>query len=125
MSDTRDRRVSIAAPASDARRLAARLTRGGIAAAADDGSSSVEILVVWGVRPEALAPFRARAEVLLAVGAPLAAYFSYGADDAVPPDEPEALFRRLKAIIERTDLAARVDRLAQRIAALESGLADA
>jgi signal transduction histidine kinase len=125
MSDIRERRVMIAAPAFEARRLAARLTRGGIAAAPDDGSSTVEILVISGVEPEALAPYRVRAEVLLAIGSPLAAYFSYGADDAVPPNEPEALFRRLKAIIERTDLAARIDRLTQRIGALESGFADA
>jgi signal transduction histidine kinase len=125
MPVTRDLRVSIAAPASEARRLAARLTRGGIAAAPDDGSSGVEILVVSGIEPDRLAPYRARAEVLLAIGTPLAPFFSFGADEAVPPNEPEALFRRLKAVIERVDVAARIERLAQRIAALEGGLADA
>ncbi|HEY5678292.1 MAG TPA: HAMP domain-containing sensor histidine kinase, partial [Myxococcales bacterium] len=56
---------------------------------------------------------------------PGASYFAAGADDVVVPGEPELLFRRLRAVLERQDLLARMDRLTERVAALEAGLADA
>src|SRR5947209_16826663 len=82
-------RVRIVAEGAEAKRLAGRLTRGGIAAAPDDGTAA-EILVTVGIAPEDLGPYRARAEVLCAVGTPLAPYYAFGADEAVPPQEPEA-----------------------------------
>jgi signal transduction histidine kinase len=117
-------RVRICAPAAEGRRLAARLTRGGIVAALDDGGDA-EVLVTVGMLPGDLAPVRARCQVLCAVGAPAGGYFSAGADEVVVPGEPEILFRRLKLWIERADLHARLDRLTLRAAALEQGLADA
>lgn len=116
-------RVRVAAPAADARRLCMRLSRGGIPAAIDDGESRAELLIV--VKPADLAPFRARAGTLVVLGAPGAKYFAAGADEVVTPGEPEILFRRVRAAIERLDLLARVERLGQRVAALEAGLADA
>ena len=44
-------RVRICAPAAEGRRLAARLTRGGIVAALDDGGDA-EVLVTVGMLPE-------------------------------------------------------------------------
>ena len=117
-------RVRICAPAVDARRLAGRLTRGGIAAALDDGSAA-ELLVTVGLSAEELAPYRARCETLCAVGAPAGAYFAAGADEVVVPGEPEILFRGLKLWIERADLNDRLERLGERVVALEQGLADA
>ena len=117
-------RVRIYAPPTEGRRLAARLTRGGIVSAPDDGSDA-EVLVTVGVAPADLAPLRARCQVLCAVGAPAGGYFAAGADEVVVPGEPEILFRRLKLWIERADLHARLDRVTQRAAALEQGLADA
>jgi signal transduction histidine kinase len=117
-------RVRICAPADEARRLAARLTRGGIAAAVDDGSPA-ELLVTIGLSSEALVPHRARCQTLCAVGAPAGAYFAAGADEVVEPGEPEILFRRLKVWIERADVHDRLERLGERVAALEQGLADA
>jgi len=117
-------RVRICAPSAVARRLAARLTRGGIVAAPDDGSGA-EVLVTVGVGPADLAPARARCQVLCAVGAPAGGYFAAGADEVVVPGEPEILFRRLKIWIERADLHAKLERLTQRAATLEQGLADA
>ena len=117
-------RVRICAPPAEARRLAARLTRGGIVSAPDDGSDA-EILVTVGLAPDALAPMRARCQVLCAVGSPAGGYFGAGADEVVVPGEPEILFRRLKVWIERADLHSRLDRATQRAAALEQGLADA
>jgi signal transduction histidine kinase len=117
-------RVRICAPSAEARRLASRLTRGGIVAAPDDGSAA-EILVTVGVMPADLAPVRARCQVLCAVGAPAGGYFAAGADEVVVPFEPEILFRRLKLWIERADLHSRIERLTQRAAVLEQGLADA
>ncbi|HVI23792.1 MAG TPA: hypothetical protein VM691_09925, partial [Myxococcales bacterium] len=76
-------RVRIVAPGGEAKRLAGRLTRGGIAAAPDDGVGAAEILVTAGIAPEDLAPYRARAQVLCAVGTPLAPYYAFGADEAV------------------------------------------
>src|SRR5205814_4082612 len=108
----------------EARRLAARLTRGGIGAALDDGSPA-ELLVTIGLSSEELAPHRARCQVLCAVGAPAGGYFAAGADEVVVPGEPEILFRRLKIWIERADLHAKLERLTQRAATLEQGLADA
>src|SRR5437764_5638772 len=117
-------RVRIYAPPTEGRRLAARLTRGGIVSAPDDGSDA-EVLVTVGVAPADLAPLRARCQVLCAVGAPAGGYFAAGADEVVVPGEPEILFRRLKLWIERADLHERVDRITERAAALEQGLADA
>jgi signal transduction histidine kinase len=117
-------RVRVAAQPAEARRLCTRLSRGGIPAAPDDGSSPTEVLVA--VAPEGdLTRFRARAGWLVVLGAPGAAYFAAGADDVVVPREPELLFRRLRAALEKLDLVARVERLSERVAALESGLADA
>lgn len=117
-------RVRIYAPSAEARRLAARLTRGGIVSALDDGSDA-EVLVTVGLAPADLTPLRSRCQVLCAVGTPAGGYFAAGADEVVVPGEPEILFRRLKLWIERADLHARIDRLTQRAAVLEQGLADA
>ena len=100
-----------------------RFSRGGIPAAVDDGDSRAEILVV--VKPNDLAGFRARAGILVVQGTPGAKYFAAGADEVVMPTEPENLFRRVRFCIERLDLLARVERLNERITALEAGLADA
>src|SRR3954463_7579646 len=117
-------RVRVAAPPAEARRLCMRFSRGGIPAAVDDGDSRAEILVV--VAPAELAPFRARANVLIVRGPPPgASYFADGADEVVMPNEPEILFRRVRFCIERLDLLSKVDRLNQRVNALEEGLADA
>jgi len=115
--------LRVAAPAAEARRLCARLTRGGIPAASDDGSSRAEILVVS--EPSDLGPYRSRADWLVVVGAPGAPYFAAGADEVVVPGEPEILFRRLRMLLERRDLLAKVERLTERVSALEAGLADA
>jgi signal transduction histidine kinase len=117
-------RVRVCAPASEARRLSARLTRGGIVSAPDDGSGA-EILVTVGIASDALAPYRSRCQTLCAVASPAGPYFAAGADEVVVPGEPEILFRRLKLCIERVDLQERVERMSQRAAALEQGLADA
>jgi signal transduction histidine kinase len=117
-------RVRVAAPTGEARRLCTRLTRGGIPAALDDGTSRAEVLVA--VNPEGdLGQYRARAGWLVVLGAPGAAYFAAGADDVVVPGEPEVLFRRLRAALERLDLLGRIERLNERVTALEAGLADA
>jgi signal transduction histidine kinase len=117
-------RVRIAGPTGEARRLCTRLTRGGILAAPDDGTSRAEVLVA--VQPEGdLAPYRARGGWLVVLGAPGAAYFAAGADDVVVPGEPEVLFRRLRSALERLDLMSRIERLNERVVALEAGLADA
>jgi signal transduction histidine kinase len=115
-------RVRIAAPPAEARKLCARLNRGGIAAAVDDGESRAEIIVAH--QPKDAAVFRVRAGQLLVIGSPGGKYFAAGADDVVIPDEPEILFRRLRSILERVDLLARMERLNERVAALEEGLAD-
>jgi signal transduction histidine kinase len=115
--------VRVHAPPAEARRLCARLTRGGIPAAPDDGDSRAEVLVVIGSTD--MASFRQRAVQLVAVGQPGAPLFAAGADEVVVPGEPETLFRRLRAIVERLDLLARVERLNERVVALEGGLADA
>ena len=117
-------RVRIYAPPAEARRLAARLTRGGIVSAPDDGTDA-EVLVTVGVAPADLGQVRARCQVLCSVGTPAGAYFAAGADEVVVPGEPEILFRRLKLWIERADLHARIDRLTQRATVLDQGLADA
>src|SRR5258705_7990371 len=117
-------RVRVAAPPGEARRLCTRLTRGGISAALDDGTSRAEVLVA--VNPEGdLGQYRARAAWLVVLGAPGAAFFAAGADDVVTPGEPEVLFRRLRAALERLDLLSRIDRLNEKVTALEAGLADA
>lgn len=116
-------RVRVAASQAEARKLCARLQRGGILAAPDDGTSHAELLVVS--EPADLAPFRARAGWLVVLGAPGAPYFAAGADEVVVPGEPEVLFRRLRMLIERRDLVSRLERLTERVAALEAGLADA
>src|SRR5439155_1283946 len=69
--------------------------------------------------------FRGRVGWLVVLGTPGAAYFAAGADDVVVPGEPELLFRRLRAVLERLDLVSRVERLNERVTALEAGLADA
>jgi len=117
-------RVRVLAPTGEARRLCTRLTRGGIPAAPDDGTSRAEVLVA--VQPDGdLSKERARAAWLVVLGAPGAAFFAAGADDVVTPGEPEVLFRRLRAALERLDLLSRIDRLNERVTALEAGLADA
>src|ERR1041384_5957119 len=118
-------RVRVSAPAAEARKLIARLVRGGVPAAPDDGSSSAELLVVSNAEPEALPKFRARASWLVVLGAPGAPYFAQGADEVVVPGEPEILFRRLRLLLERRDLVAKAERLTERVQALEAGLADA
>ena len=116
-------RVFVAAEPAEARKLCTRLTRGGIPAAPDDGVSHAEILAL--VQPKDVARHRARAETLVVLGRPGAPYFAAGADDVIAPGEPETLFRRLRSHIERHDVSAKVERLTQRVAALEAGLADA
>ena len=116
-------RVRVAAPPAEARRLCTRLSRGGIPAALDDGDSRAEMIIA--VDPTDLGPFRARASHLLVVGVPAGKYFAAGADEVAVPGEPELLFRRVRTYIERLDLLARVERLNERVAALEAGLADA
>src|SRR3954453_17503599 len=113
-------RVRVAGPVHEARRLCTRLTRGGIPAEPDDGQSRAEVLIASA--PADLAPFRARAGWLLVLGSPGAAYFAAGADEVVVSGEPEVLFRRVRAVLERLDLVARVERLNERVAALEAGL---
>jgi signal transduction histidine kinase len=117
-------RVRVAAPPAEARRLCMRLSRGGIPAEPDDGTSRAEVLVAVDPKGD-LARFRARAGWLVVLGTPGAAYFAGGADDVVVPGEPELLYRRLRAALEKFDLLARGDRLAERVTALEAGLADA
>src|SRR5207245_5024363 len=117
-------RVRVAAPPAEARRLCTRLSRGGIPAAADDGASRAEVLVAVDPGTD-LTQYRGRVGWLVVLGRPGAAYFAAGADDVVAPGEPELLFRRLRAALERLDLVSRVDRLNERVAALEGGLADA
>jgi signal transduction histidine kinase len=104
--------------------LCARLSRGGVPAVVDDGESRAELLIV--VKPPGdLAQYRGRAGILLVVGSPGARFFGAGADEVVAPGEPEILFRRVRACLERLDLLARVERLNERAVALEAGLADA
>src|SRR5438309_10350913 len=117
-------RVRVAAPPTEARRLCMRLSRGGIPAEADDGASRAEVLVAVDPGTD-LTQYRGRVGWLVVLGRPGAAYFAAGADDVVAPGEPELLFRRLRAALERLDLVSRVDRLNERVAALEGGLADA
>ncbi len=117
-------RVRIYGPAADARRLAARLTRGGIPSAPDEGNTT-EVLVTVGVGPADLLSYRSRCLALCAVGQPAGPYFAAGADEVIVPGEPEILFRRLRLLIERADAHARLERLTQRAAALEQALADA
>ena len=117
-------RVRVAAPPAEARRLSMRLSRGGILAEPDDGISRADVLVA--VEPKGdLSAYRGRVEWLVVLGAPGAAYFASGADDVVGLREPELLFRRLRAALERIDLISRSERLNERVAALEAGLADA
>src|SRR3989442_7032626 len=106
-------RVRICAPSAEARRLAARLTRGGIVAAPDDGGGA-EILVTVGLEPGDLAPVRARCQVLCVVGAPAGGYFAARADEGVVPPEAQILFPRLQLWVQRAHLHARVDRLTPR-----------
>ena len=118
-------RVRVSAPPAEARKLIARLVRGGVPAAPDDGASPAELLIVSHTAPEELPKFRPRAGWLVALGAPGAPYFAQGADEVVVPGEPEILFRRMRMILERRDLLAKVERLNERVQALEAGLADA
>ncbi|HTO98340.1 MAG TPA: HAMP domain-containing sensor histidine kinase [Myxococcales bacterium] len=101
-----------------------RLSRGGIPAEPDDGTSRAEVMVVVDPKGE-LTRYRARAGWLMVLGTGGAAWFAGGADDVVVPGEPELLFRRLRAALEKFDLLSRTDRLMERVSALEAGLADA
>ncbi|GAC1594858.1 MAG: hypothetical protein NVS4B10_02900 [Myxococcales bacterium] len=116
-------RVRIAGPASEARKLAARLSRAGIAALLDDGESNVEMIIA--LELVELAPPRSPAHRLLAVGLPAGPRFQEGADDVVAAREPVMLFRRVRALVEREDLEERVQRLNERLSALEESLAEA
>lgn len=115
-------RVRVAGPPGEARRLSARLSRAGIPAAPDDGAARCEVLVALGSGD--LAPLRVRTQRLIAVGLPSAPRFASGADDVVAAGEPEMLFRRVRAAIERADLEERSRRLQARLRALEEGLAE-
>jgi signal transduction histidine kinase len=115
-------RVRVAGPPAEARRLALRLSRAGIPALPDDGESRAELIVALA---ETDLPFlRSRAGRLVAVGQPTTESFQAGADDVVPAAEPQVLFRRVHALIERADLEAREQRLAARLRALEESLAE-
>jgi len=115
-------RVRVAGKEEEARRLANRLSRGGMSAAPDDGDSSAELIVA--LQTTRLAELRPRARVLLAVGAPAAPLFASGADDIVPPGEPELLFRRVVAILEHQALVARAARSEEKVHAFEEALAE-
>ena len=115
-------RVRIAGLPAEARKLAARLSRAGIAAVLDDGSSRAEVIVA--LEPGDLASLRARAVKLLAVGGASGPALQAGADDVVAAADPLLLFRRVRALIEREDLEARVQRLSERLAAMEEGCAE-
>ena len=121
-STTSPVRVRIAGPPAEARRLALRLSRAGIPAAIDDGDAQAELIVVIG--GEDLAQQRARAQRLIAVGSPSAPLYQAGADDVVPPSEPQVLFRRVRVMIECNDLRAREQRLSARLHAMEEALAE-
>ena len=122
MNHTPRIRVRIAGPLPEARRLALRLSRAGIPALPDDGESPTELIIALG---ELDLPFlRARAGRLIAVGQSSLASFQAGADDVVPAAEPQVLFRRVHAFIERADVEAREQRLAARLRALEESLAE-
>lgn len=116
-------RVRIAGAPAEARKLAARLSRAGIAAVLDDGQSHAEIIIA--LEPVELAPLRPRAKRLVAVGLPAAPRFHAGADEVVPPQEPMVLFRQVRALVEREDLEEKVQRLTERLAVLEEALAEA
>ena len=115
--------MRVSGPAAQVRRLCTRLSRGGIPAGADDGVSRAELLIA--IEPADLAALRSRAGFLMVLGAPGARFFAAGADEVILPGEPELLFRRARSVLERLDLQARLDRLTQRVAALEAGLLDA
>ncbi len=116
-------RVRIAGAPAEARKLAARLTRGGIAATPDDGHSRAEVIVA--LETDDLAPLRARSQKLLVVGMLSGPALQAGADDVVRAADPVLLFRRVRALIEQEDLGARVERLTERLKALEEGVAEA
>jgi signal transduction histidine kinase len=116
-------RVRIAGSPAEARKLAARLSRAGIAAVLDDGESHAEIIIA--LESVELAPLRPRARKLVAVGLPAAPRFHAGADEVVAPREPIILFRQVRALVEREDVEEKVQRLTERLAALEEGLAEA
>src|SRR5207302_3323429 len=116
-------RVRIAGADDEARRLAARLSRAGMAAAPDDGVAGVELMVA--LRPDEVPDLRPRTQMLLAVGAPAAKLLAAGADDVVPPGEPELLFRRVVAHLERLSLLAKVARCEERARAFEEAMAEA
>ncbi|HUJ28064.1 MAG TPA: HAMP domain-containing sensor histidine kinase [Myxococcales bacterium] len=118
-------RVRVSAPPAEARKLIARLVRGGIPAGPDDGASPAELLVVSHIGPDEVPALKSRAEWLVVLGAPGAPFFAQGADEVLVPNEPEILFRRLRSLLERRDLVAKIHRLSERVQALEGGLADA
>ncbi|MBS2024828.1 MAG: HAMP domain-containing histidine kinase, partial [Deltaproteobacteria bacterium] len=113
----------MAGPPNEARRLSQRLSRAGIPTAPDDGVSRAEVMVTLGGGD--LTHLKARAVRLLAVGLPSAPKFAAGADDVVSAAEPEVLFRRVRALIERADLEAKLERMTARLKALDEGLAEA
>ncbi len=115
-------RVQVVGREEDARRLAARLSRAGIAATVDDGRSGVELFVA--LEGEELPPLRERAELILAIGSPAGPLFAAGADDVVPAGEPELLFRRVVALLEHRALLARARRSDERAKAFEEAMAE-
>src|SRR5438105_2832633 len=115
-------KVQIVGSEDEARRLAARLSRAGIAASADDGRTAVELLIA--LEGQELAPLRDRAELLLVIGAPAGPLFAAGADDVVPPREPELLFRRVVAHLEHRALIEKAKRSEERAKAFEEAMAE-
>src|SRR5438876_11155470 len=101
-------RVLIAGNEPERRRLVARLSRAGIAAAAHDDRARAELMVVL---DKAFLPgVRERVDLVLAVGSPAAPLFTAGADDVLPPGEPELLFRRIVWHLEHRSLLSRIKR---------------
>ena len=92
-------RVRIAGSPAEARKLAARLSRAGIASALDDGGSHAEVIVALG--PGDLASLRARATRLLTVGIASGPALEAGADDVVPAGDP-LVHARVVAAVEET-----------------------
>jgi signal transduction histidine kinase len=123
MSDLCAPRVLVAGPVRWRRQLCARLKRAGFSVAEDDGRSRAEVLVAR-IDGTDLTALRPRAPWLLAVGGPASALFGAGADDVVPPDEPELLFRRVRVHLEQADGATRLSRLAEQHRVLQESLAE-
>jgi signal transduction histidine kinase len=116
-------RVHVASGEAEGRRLVARLSRAGMSAGLDDGATRADLLIVLDL--SRLAEVRERADVVLAVGAPAGPLFTGGADDVVPPGEPELLFRRVVWHLEHKSQAARIARAEERARTFEEALAEA